>query len=108
MYDFPFHSSLGYKGAPSRLFKKSLNSSAGRSSFENMDAKLKLKAPSLVGVLVGVVGMLALAAPLGVVLSPDLRGVVLRAVPLGVVLVALSPGFGEGLGKPASSSRPPP
>jgi hypothetical protein len=61
------------------VFRKSLNSSAGRSSFVKIEAKLKLKVPSALEVLVGVVAMFYLAAPLGVVLRPDFT-------PLGVVL----------------------
>ena len=61
------------------VFRKSLNSSAGRSSFEKIEAKLKLKVPSALVALVGVVAMFYLAAPLGVVLRPYFT-------PLGVVL----------------------
>jgi hypothetical protein len=59
------------------VFKKSLNSSAGRSSFEKIEAKLKV--PSALADLVGVVAKFFLAAPLGVVLRPDFT-------PLGGVL----------------------
>jgi hypothetical protein len=45
----------------------------------DFEAKLKLKVPSALAALVGVVAMFYLAAPLGVVLRPDFT-------PLGVVL----------------------
>ncbi len=92
---------MGKRGASSKLFKKSLNSSAGNSSFEKIEAKLKLKVPSGFAVLVGVVARFYLAAPLGVVLRPLPRGVVLYPE----LFVGVE-SRGEGLGIALSSSNP--